>query len=55
MHLRVFSPMGCLEGHMVLVTVHLRVNPPVYQNLLVEQSRGLDKRQWLSLLGTTHL
>ena len=39
----------------VLMTVDLRTEPPVYQKLLVEHSRGLDRRQRLSLIGAKHL
>jgi hypothetical protein len=37
--------MGCVGGHKALVTVDLRAEPPVYQKLIVEHSRGLDRRQ----------
>jgi len=47
--------MGCVGGHKVLVTVDLRAEPTVNQKLFVEQSRGLDRRQRLSLLGTAHI
>jgi len=37
--------MGCVGGHRELVTVDLPAERPVYQMLLVQRSRGLDRRQ----------
>ena len=44
--------MRCVRGHKALMTVDLLAERPVYQTLLVQRSRGLDRRQILSLICT---